>query len=455
MNKLDTTYGLEWNVIEEHDLERISNHEGIKSHEDLFWDVCVDDKIDKNFCIGLLLKYNDYNWRILNFPEEYKTRTETAHLLDFVTVDFIENFKRDEYYADCRKFSETFYYSYNDDLETKSKKVKFLDYDCEFNKDSGRSWYGDCSDPEVRIVDKTIFIKDNENASRWYSGPLVDEPNDNFIPSEPYKKLLDFIAYNRKLTIKDIKSHINYKLSDHISIVKKYEKNVAVNAIVTACKELDNEYKTSGINFNKIDKNFLELISNKEYTDPNNCTLVLTLTPDQANRIYQNFKDGKFKFNDIQTVRSMDLTSDPRFNKYVSVSVKGYEFQEEITSKLNELWNLLEYIIYFKYFDEIYENGFSRSPKVLFSEKSDMSHLKLQLNKHQFFQNKNTNSIIYGYDYYDANRHLFEICKKLIVGPDWYFKDFFLDDMNDDFDDGWSYPNSYEESSDDEKDTFY
>ena len=43
-----------------------------------------------------------------------------------------------------------------------------------------------------------------------------------------------------------------------------------------------------------------------------------------------------------------------------------------------------------------------------------MSHLKLQLNKHQFFQNKNTNSIIYGYDYYDANRHLFEICKKLI-----------------------------------------
>ena len=126
----------------------------------------------------------------------------------------------------------------------------------------------------------------------------------------------------------------------------------------------------------------------------------------------------------------MDLTSDPRFNKYVSVSVKGYEFQEEITSKLNELWNLLEYIIYFKYFDEIYENGFSRSPKVLFSEKSDMSHLKLQLNKHHFFQNKNTNSKIYGYDYYDANRHLFEICKKLIVGPDWYFKDFFLDDIN-------------------------
>ena len=86
----------------------------------------------------------------------------------------------------------------------------------------------------------------------------MDEPNDNFIPSEPYKKLLDFIAYNRKLTIKDIKSHINYKLSDHISIVKKYEKNVSVNAIVTACKKLDNEYKTAGINFNKIDKNFLE-----------------------------------------------------------------------------------------------------------------------------------------------------------------------------------------------------
>ena len=84
-----------------------------------------------------------------------------------------------------------------------------------------------------------------------------------------------------------------------------------------------------------------------------------------------------------------------------------------------------------------------------------MSHLKLQLNKHQFFQNKNTNSIIYGYDYYDANRHLLEICKKLIVGPDWYFKDFFLDDINEYFYDGQSYPNSYEESSDDEKDTFY
>ena len=427
MNKLDTTYGIEWNVIEEHDLERISNHEGIKSHEDLLWDVCVDDKIDKNFCIGLLLKYNDYNWRILNFPEEYKTRTETANLLDFVTVDFIENFKRDEYYADCRKFSETFDHSYNDDLETKSKRFKFSGYNCEIDSDHDRGWYSNHVYPEALIVDKTIFIKDNDNDndSRWYSGPLVDEPNDNFIPSEPYKKLLDFIAYNRKLTIKDIKSHINYKLSDHISIVKKYEKNVAVNAIVTACKKLDNEYKTAGINFNKIDKNFLELISNKEYTDPNDYTEVLTLTPEQANRIYLNFKGGRFNFNDIQTIRSMDLTSDPRFNKYVSVSVKGYEFQEEITSKLNELWNLLEYIIYFKYFDEIYENGFSRSPKVLFSEKSDMSHLKLQLNKHQFFQNKNTNSIIYGYDYYDANRHLFEICKKLIVGPDWYFKDFY------------------------------
>ena len=436
MNKLDTTNGLEWNVIEEHDLERISNHEGIKSYEDLLWDVCVDDKIDKNFCIGLLLKYNDYNWRILNFPEEYKTRTETANLLDFVTVDFIENFKRDEYYADCRKFSETFDHCKNDDLETKSKRFKFSGYNCEIDSDHDRGWYGYHVYPEARIVDKTIFIKDNDNDYRWYSGPLVDEPNDNFIPAEPYKKLLDFIAYNSKLTIKDIKSHINYKLSDHISIVKKYGKNVAVNAIVTACKELDNEYKTSGINFNKIDKNFLELISNKEYTDPNNCTLLLTLTPDQANRIYQNFKDGKFKFNDIQTVRSMDLTSDPRFNKYVSVSVKGYEFQEEITSKLNELLNLLEYIIYFKYFDEIYENGFSRSPKVLFSEKSDMSHLKLQLNKHHFFQNKNTNSKIYGYDYYDANRHLFEICKKLIVGPDWYFKDFFLDDINEYFYDG-------------------
>ena len=337
MNKLDTTYGLEWNVIEEHDLERISNHEGIKSHDDLLWDVCVDDKIDKNFCYGILLKYKDYNWRISIFPKEYKTRTETANLLDFVTVDFIENFKRDEYYADCRKFSETFDNSYNDDLETKSKRFKFSGYNCEIDSDHDRGWYSNRSYHDARIVDKTIFIKDNDNDndSRWYSGPLVDEPNDNFIPSEPYKKLLDFIAYNRKLTIKDIKSHINYKLSDHISIVKKYEKNVAVNEIVTACKKLDNEYKTAGINFNKIDKNFLELISNKEYTDPNDCTLVLTLTPDQANRIYQNFKDGKFKFNDIQTVRSMDLTSDPRFNKYVSVSVKGYEFQEEITSKLN------------------------------------------------------------------------------------------------------------------------
>ena len=70
MNKLDTTNGLEWNVIEEHDLERISNHEGIKSYEDLLWDVCVDDKINKNFCYGILLKYKDYNLRIVIFPEE-------------------------------------------------------------------------------------------------------------------------------------------------------------------------------------------------------------------------------------------------------------------------------------------------------------------------------------------------------------------------------------------------
>ena len=55
----------------------------------------------------------------------------------------------------------------------------------------------------------------------------------------------------------------------------------------------------------------------------------------------------------------------------------------------------------------------------------------------------------------EANGHLDKICKKLIVGPDWYYKDFFLDDMDDGFDDGWSYSNSYEESSDDEKDTFY
>ena len=215
-------------------------------------------------------------------------------------------------------------YSYNDDLETKSKKVKFLDYDCEFDKDSDRSWYGDCSYPEARIVDKTIFIKDNNNDS-WYSGPLVDEPNDNFIPSAPYKKLLDFIAYNRKLTIKDIKSHINYKLSDHISIVKKYEKNVAVNAIVTACKKLDDEYKAFS---EKLLKN----------------------TKNQQN-MYQ-----------IAFILKLDLRWSQRM-----------EFEEEISSKLNELWNLLEYIIYFKYFDEIYENGFSRSPKVLFSEKSDMS----------------------------------------------------------------------------------
>ena len=138
------------------------------------WDVCVDDKIDKNFCIGLLLKYNDYNWRILNFPEEYKTRTETANLLDFVTVDFIENFKRDEYYADCRKFSETFDHSYNDDLETKSKRFKFSGYNCEIDSDHDRGWYSNHVYPEALIVDKTIFIKDNDNDSRWYSGPLVD-----------------------------------------------------------------------------------------------------------------------------------------------------------------------------------------------------------------------------------------------------------------------------------------
>lgn len=411
MNKLDTTYGLEWNVIEEHDLERISNHEGIKSHEDLLWDVCVDDKINKNFCYGILLKYKDYNWRIAIFPKEYKTRTETANLLDFVTVDFIENFKRDEYHADCRKFSETFDHSYNDDLETKSKRFKFSGYNCEIDSDHDRGWYSNHVYPEALIVDKTIFIKDNDNDndndSRWYSGPLVDEPNDNFIPSEPYKKLLDFIAYNRKLTIKDVKSHINFKLSDHISIVKKYEKNVSVKAIVTACKNLDNEFKIFSEKLLKEYKKSSEYVPDCPYTEA-------------------GFKMGQ-----------------------------RMEFEEEITSKLNELLNLLEYIIYFKYFDEIYENGFSRSPKVLFSEKSDMSHLKLQLNKHQFFQNKNTNSIIYGYDYYDANRHLFEICKKLIVGTDWYFKDFFLDDMNDDLDDGWSYPNSFEESSDDEKDTFY
>ncbi|MDA9301980.1 hypothetical protein N9Q15_02280 [Amylibacter sp.] len=454
MDKLDTTDGTKWNVIDEHDLERISNHEGIKSHEDLLWDVTVDNKIDKNFCYGLLLKYKDYNWRIVIFPEEYKPRTETAKLLDFITVDFIENFKRDEYYADCRKFSETFDHSYNDDLETKSKRLKFSGYNCEIDSDHDRGWYGDYADPEARIVDKTIFIKDN-NSNFWYSGKLLDEPKDNFIPSEPYKKLLDFIAYNRELTIKDIKSHIDYKLSDYNSIVKKYEKNVSVKAIVTACKNLDDEYKTAGINFNKIDKNFLELISNKEYINPTDITETLTLTPEQAKIIYLNFKDGRYNLNEIQTIRNMNLTSDPRFKKYISISVKGYEFQEEITSKLDELWNLLEYIIYFKYFDEIYENGFSRSPKVLFSKKSDMSHLKLQLNKHQFYQNKNTNSIIYGFDYNDTNRHLFEICKKLIVGPDWCFKDFFLDDMNDDFDDGWSYPNSYEESSDDEKDTLF
>ena len=406
MNKLDTTNGLEWNVIEEHDLERISNHEGIKSHEDLLWDVCVDDKINKNFCYGILLKYKDYNWRIAIFPEEYKTRTETENLLDFVTVDFIENFKRDEYYADCRKFSETFDHSYNDDLETKSKRFKFSGYNCEIDSDHDRGWYSNRSYPDARIVDKTIFIKDN-NSDYWYSGPLVDEPKDSFIPSASYKKLLDFIVYNNELTIKDIKNHIDYKLSDHNSIVKKYEKNVSVDAIVTACKKLDDEYKAFSEKLLKEYKKSSEYVPDSPYTE------------------------AGFKMD------------------------QRMEFEEEISSKLNELWNLLEYIIYFKYFDEIYENGFSRSPKALFSKQSDMSHLKLQLNKHQFFQNKNTNSIIYGYDYYHANRHMFEICKKLIVGPDWYFKDFFLDDMNDDFDDGWSYPNSYEESSDDEKDTFY
>ena len=54
------------------------------------------------------------------------------------------------------------------------------------------------------------------------------------------------------------------------------------------------------------------------------------------------------------------------------------EFEDEISSKLNELWNLLEYIIYFKYFDEIYENGFSRSPKTFFFDHASISNMKNQ-----------------------------------------------------------------------------
>jgi len=412
MNKLDTTYGLEWNVIEEHDLERISNHEGIKSHDDLLWDVCVDDKIDKNFCYGILLKYKDYNWRIAIFPKEYKTRTETANLLDFVTVDFIENFKRDEYYADCRKFSEKFrnvshdesIYDYDSNWQTNSDSF-YIRYSCDFDKDLKTlpsPWA--IISFSARIIDKTIFIEDYYTKI-WYYGPLLNDPIGSQIPSSPYKQLLDFFVYKREPTIRDIKNHIKSKLSDCDVIVKKYEKNISVNAIVTACKKLDNEYETFS------EKLLIEYKKSAEYV------------PDSR------YAEAGFKIE------------------------QRTDFEGEISSKLNELWNLLEYIIYFKYFDEIYENGFSRSPKTFFFDHASISNM--EINKDFLYQNSSSSNMGFYQDNSEVNGYLFEICKKLIVGPDWYFKDFFLDDMNDDFDDGWSYPNSYEESSDDEKDTFY
>ena len=389
MNKLDTTYGLEWNVIEEHDLERISNHEGIKSHEDLLWDVCVDDKINKNFCYGILLKYKDYNWRIVIFPEEYKTRTETANLLDFVTVDFIENFKRDEYYADCKKFSEKFrnvshdesIYDYKSNWQTNSDSF-YIRYSCDFDKDlkTGSSPW-DIISFSARVIDKTIFIEDYYTKI-WYYGPLLNDPIGSQIPSSPYKQLLDFFVYKREPTIRDIKNHIKSKLSDCDVIVKKYEKNISVNAIVTACKKLDNEYETFS------EKLLIEYKKSAEYV------------PDSR------YAEAGFKIE------------------------QRTDFEGEISSKLNELWNLLEYIIYFKYFDEIYENGFSRSPKTFFFDHASISNM--EINKDFLYQNSSSINMGFYQDNSEVEGHLYKICKKLIVGPDWYFKDFYDDD-----DGGW------------------
>ena len=79
----------------------------------------------------------------------------------------------------------------------------------------------------------------------------------------------------------------------------------------------------------------------------------------------------------------------------------------------------------------------------------------MRINKDLLNQNSISSQIFSGGDYTEVNDHLHIICKRLIVGPDWYYKDFFLNDMDDGFDDNWSYSNSYEESSDDEKDTFF
>ena len=70
----------------------------------------------------------------------------------------------------------------------------------------------------------------------------------------------------RELTIKDIKNHIDYKLSDYNSIVKKYEKNVSVNAIVTACKKLDNEYQTFSEKLLKEYKKSAEYVPDSPYS---------------------------------------------------------------------------------------------------------------------------------------------------------------------------------------------
>ena len=400
MNKLDTTNGQEWYAIDKDEVEIFQNHRGMKSHDNLLWDVIADDKIDANFCTGLALKYKDYDWQVVYFPEEYKTRTETANLLDFVTVDFIENFKRDMYYADCKKFSEKFTLvshagSIYDHIDWQNDSDTFYirDYSCDFEDLKTIPF-------SARIIDKTIFIEDYFTRN-WYCGPLLNDPIGTHIPSSPYKQLLDFFVYNRKPTIQDIKNHIKSELSDYNFIVKKYEKNISVIAIVTACKKLDGEYKTFS------EKLLKEYKESSDY-DPNS-----------------SFDEDVFMWN------------------------QSLEFREDIGSKLMELWDLLAHIIYFKYFDEIYEHGFSRSPKTLFFEHSSL--LNMTINKDLLHQNSRSR----GYNGKEANGHLDKICKKLIVGPDWYYKDFFLDDMDDGFDDGWSYSNSYEESSDDEKDTFF
>ena len=98
--------------------------------------------------------------------------------------------------------------------------------------------------------------------------------------------------------------------------------SVSLNA--EQIRNLDALSQTAEINFDKIDKNFLELILNKRYTDPNDSTQTLEpLSLQEANRIYLNFKDGRFNFNDIQTIRNMNLTNDPKFKKYMATNVIG------------------------------------------------------------------------------------------------------------------------------------